>query len=297
MTTFTEYEPYRANVGGMERARAPRFDILWVVREELTCHRCVVPLRSEDVDVVRDAGICPRCGDLVRGSAVREVGYRVLAALPGEEDEAPASVWPPPSSHEHRASSRSLSWWSEMPLMDGGVCVRVTSDSHALMPKLFAGLVFLLLGTGVVGTLLGTPGAQPPALLVLIGLGCAVGGGVTLGRGLWRVGQTGTFSFRGEEVVYTAGATVRALPTCDVLRFRPRMTGMGAATTRVTARMYAVEIVTTSQVVVVPLVLTGEERVHALAARLDSLLRTAQASAYPRLPDASSHPAAPSPPS
>lgn len=42
-----------------------------------------------------------------------------------------------------------------MPQLDGGVCVRVTSDSHALMPKLFAGLLFLLLGTGVVGTLLG----------------------------------------------------------------------------------------------------------------------------------------------
>ena len=266
-----------------------------MVQRELTCRRCVAPLRVEDVDVLRDAGICPRCGDLVRGNAVREVDYRSLAPLP-RGDENDASSLAPPPSHDHRGSSRSLSWWSEMPLLDGGVSVRVTSDSHALVPKLFAGLIFLLLGAGLTAALLGARDAAPPPFLVLLGLGSAVFGGLTLGRGIWRLGQTATFSFRGAEVLYAAGAAGRTLATDDVLRFRPRITGMGAATTRETERMYTVEIVTRSEVVVVPLVLTGEQRVHALAARLDSLLRTAQASAFPRPRDASSHPPAPSPP-
>jgi len=236
----------------------------------------------EDVDVARDAGICPRCGDLVRGTAVREVGYRSLAPVLAQDDTAapeslPMSA-PPPSSREHRAPSRSLSWWSEMPQLDGSVCLRVTSDSHALMPKLFAGLLFMLFGTGFTATLLGSRENEPAPFLVVLGLTCAVGGGITLGRGMWRLGQSATFSFRATEVSYAAGAVNRSLATKDVLRFRPRMTGIAAATSRTTERIYTVEIVTTSEVVVVPLALTGEERVHALTARLDSMLKTAQAS-------------------
>lgn len=235
---------------------------------------------------------------------MREVGYRVPAPVAAESTEPlPEIASQPLSSRESRGPSRSLSWWSEMPLLDGGVCVRVTSDSHALMPKLFASMLLMLFGAGFTATLIGSREAAPPPFLVLLALGCAVGGGITLGRGMWRLGQTATFSFRSAEVTYSAGTASRTLPTSAVLRFRARMTDLAAGSARTTERVYTVEIVTATEVVVVPLALTGEERVHALTARLDSLLRDAQAardnalSAFPRPRDASSHPAAQSPPS
>jgi hypothetical protein len=268
-----------------------------LVHLELSCERCLVVLRAEDVDSLRDAGICPRCGDLVRGKAVREVGYRTSATASHQQvhESAPISLGPS-SAHGSALSSRSLSWWSEMPLLDGGTAVRVTSDAHAIMPKLLASLVLLLCGMGVLGMLLTADEARPPPGLVVLGMVFVLGGGVTLGRGLVRLGRTATFTFRGDSLHYASGSMSRSLPTMQVLRFRPRMTEMGATSVRQIERVYTIEIVTAQSVVVVPVALTCEPRVHALIARLDALLRDAQSTSSARRTGASSHPAAPSPP-